>query len=167
MVYQIDDVVMYGIHGVCRIVGMESRTVDRKMTEYLVLEPQGQPGSRYLVPSGNPNAMAKLRPVMSRQELEALLSSQEVRQDSWIADENQRKQHYRELISGGDRTALLRMIRTLHRHKKELAAAGRKFHICDDTFLRDAQRLIDTEFSVILGIQPSEVADYVLNKMNA
>lgn len=163
--YQIGDLVMYGIHGVCRIADVETRTVDRKRMEYLVLEPQGQAGSRYLVPSGNPNAMAKLRPMLSRQELDALLLSDEVRQDGWIADESQRKQYYRELISSGDRVALLRMIRTLNRHKQEQAAAGRKFHLCDENFLRDAQRLIDTEFSAVLGIRSSEVCTYVLEKL--
>ena len=165
--YQIGELVMYGIHGVCRIADVETRTVDRRKVEYLVLEPQGQTGSRYLVPSGNPNAMAKLRPVMTRDELESVLLSEDVRVDSWIADENARKQRYRELISNGDRVELLRMVRTLNQHKQEQTAAGRKFHLCDENFLRDAQRLIDTEFSVILDIPTHQVRDYVLEKLNA
>ena len=167
MMYQIGDVVMYGIHGVCTVVDVEKRTVDRKQMQYLVLEPQGQTGSRYFVPSGNPNAMAKLQPMLSRQQLDELLASEEVRRDGWIADENQRKQHYRELINSGDRVALLRMIRTLNLHKKQQAAVGRKFHLCDENFLRDAQRLIETEFSVVLGIPSGDVRDYVLEKMGA
>lgn len=158
---------MYGVHGVCTVVDEEKRKVDRKTVEYLVLEPVGQSGSQYLVPSGNPNAMAKLRPVMSRRELDALLSSEEVHRDAWISDENQRKQCYRELITSGDRTALLRMVHTLNKHKKERAAAGKKFHLCDENFLRDAQRLLESEFSMILEIQPSEVQNYVLEKMNS
>lgn len=165
--YQIGDVVMYGIHGVCRVVDVESRVIDRKKTEYLVLEPQGQAGSRYYVPSGNPNALAKLRPVLQPQELEALLLSDQVRQNHWIEDENARKQYYRELVATGDRVALLQMVRTLHHHKQEQAAAKRKFHLCDENFLRDAQRLIDTEFSAVLGIPAAEVQSYILEKMNA
>lgn len=165
--YQIGDVVMYGIHGVCQIVDVESRTVDRKKLQYLVLEPQGQAGSRYFVPSGNPNALAKLRPVLRPEELEELLLSDAVREDHWIEEENARKQYYRDLIAGGDRVALLQMVRTLHHHKMEQAAAKRKFHLCDENFLRDAQRLIDTEFSAVLGIPPAEVQAYVLEKMNA
>ena len=165
--YKIGDMVMYGIHGVCCIVDVESRVIDRKKMEYLVLEPQGQASSRYLVPAGNPNALAKLRPVLSPGEVEALLLSDEVRRDNWIEDENARKQYYRELIAGGDRVALLQMIRTLHRHRREQVAAKRKFHLCDENFLRDAQRLIDAEFSQVLGIPAGEVQAYVLEKMNA
>lgn len=163
--YEKGDLVMYGVHGVCAIVDVEEPKVDRKKSQYLVLEPREQAGSRYFVPTGNPNAMAKLRPILTPEELEALLTSDAVRQDSWIADENQRKQFYRELIGSGDRLSLLRMVRTLHAQKKAQEAQGRKFHLCDENFLRDAQRLLSTEFSVVLGITPVEVAPYILQKM--
>ena len=165
--YKTGDLVMYGVHGVGQITDREVRTVDRKKVEYLVLEPKGQNTSRYLVPADNPNAMAKLRPVMTRQELETLLSSDKVRRDHWIADENQRKQYYRELLGSGDRESLLQMVRTLDHHRKEQLAAGRKVHLCDENFLRDAQRLIDSEFSVVLGIQPTEVCGYVIEKLKS
>lgn len=163
--YEVGKLVVYGVHGVCRIRDREVRTVDRKSVEYLVLEPIGQPGSCYLVPAGNPNALAKLHPVMSREELEALLCSQQIRKSNWIPDENARKQRYRELIGSGDRIALLQMIYTLELHKKEQAALGRKFHQCDDNFLRDALRLIDSEFAVVLGIEPGAVGSYVQEKL--
>ena len=35
--YQQGDRVVYGIHGVCEIVGTEVRTVDRKTVEYIAL----------------------------------------------------------------------------------------------------------------------------------
>ena len=165
--YQLGDLIMYGIHGVCRLVDRENRVVDKKEAQYLVLEPLGQNASRFYVPANNPNAMAKLRPVLNRQELEEILRSDAVRKENWIETENLRKQYYRELITGGDRVALLQMVRTLHLHKKAQAEAKRKFHLCDENFLRDAQRLIETEFAVVLGIPENEVQDYILDRMNA
>ena len=163
--YQTGNLVVYGIHGVCRIVELEERTVDRKRVQYYVLEPLEASGARYLIPTHNEVAVAKLRPVMSREALEEMLRSENVREDAWIADENQRKQHYRELINSGDRAALVRMVSTLHRHKAAQAAAGRKFHLCDDNFLRDAGKLLSSEFSLVLGIEPSQVGNYVLTAM--
>lgn len=163
--YQTGNLVVYGIHGVCRIVELEERTVDRKRVQYYVLEPLEASGARYLIPTHNEVAVAKLRPVMSREALEEMLRSENVREDAWIADENQRKQHYRELINSGDRAALVRMVSTLHRHKAAQAAAGRKFHLCDDNFLRDAEKLLSSEFSLVLGIEPSQVGNYVLTAM--
>jgi CarD family transcriptional regulator len=165
--FEIGNLVMYGIHGVCKIVDKELRTIDRKKMEYLVLEPVNQNSSRFYVPSGNPNAMAKLRRLMTRQELEALLVSGDIRQFCWIEDENLRKQHYRDLISTGDRVALLQMLYTLYRHRESQLSSGRKFHLCDENFLRDAQRLIETEFAAVLGIPAAQVRDYVMDKLSA
>lgn len=165
-VYQIGEKVLYGIHGICRISDTEERMVDRVKRQYLVLEPVDQTGAKYFVPTHNAAALAKLRPILSREALEALLRSEEVKQEAWIADENARKQAYRELINSGDRTALIRMVGSLHRHKQEQIAAGRKFHLCDDNFLRDAEKLLSAEFSLVLGIEPGQVGSYVLQAMN-
>lgn len=161
MVYNKGDQVIYGIHGVCSILDLEIRTVDRKKIEYFVLEPVEQPGSRYFVPTQNQAAVAKLRPILTRQELDALLSSEDADQDAWIADENQRKQHYRELINSGDRAALIAMVRTLHRQRSSQIAAGKKFHLCDENFLKDAEKLLSTEFALVLNIRPNEVGQYI------
>lgn len=161
------DQVLYGIHGICRILDVEERIVDKKRVEYYVLEPLEQPGSRYYVPTHNQAAVAKLRKMMTSEELDALLCSQDARQDAWIADENQRKQRYRDLINSGDRAALMSMVGTLRRHKEEQAAAGRKFHLCDENFLRDAEKLLSSEFSLVLNIQPGQVGEYIQNKMKA
>ena len=163
--YELGQLMVYGIHGVCRIADRQIRVVDRKKVEYLVLEPIGQVGTSYLVPMGNPNALAKLRPVMLPAELEALLTSKQIRQNNWIPEENARKQYYRTLMSGSDLEALLQMICTLEQHKQEQIAAGKKFHQCDENFLRDAQRLIEGEFSVVLGLQPAEVGAYIQTQL--
>lgn len=159
--YQVGDQVVYGIHGVCRVMDMEERTVDRKRVSYLALEPVGQVGSRYLVPTQNAAAMSKLRKMLSREELEAMLDSPDVLADGWIADENLRKQTYRDLISSGDRVKLMCMVRTLYRHKAAQAAAGRKCHLCDENFLRDAEKLLTSEVALVLGMDYDQARDYL------
>lgn len=159
--YQIGQKVVYGIHGVCVVIGTETKRLDRKEVSYLVLEPIAQPGARYYVPSSNPAALAKLRPLIDRQALDALLRSDLVRQNCWIDDENKRKILYRELITSGDRQALLQMVYTLHAHKKELSLTGRKFHLCDENFLHDAQKLLDSEFACVLQIPTQRVCEYI------
>lgn len=164
--YSVGDLVMYGIHGACRITDLEERSVDRKRVCYFVLEPLEGSGAKFLIPTHNEVALAKLRPVLSRKELDELLHSSEVRRDVWIPDENQRKQRYRELISSGDRVALLQMVSTLHAHRERQMAAGRKFHLCDDNFLRDAQRLLSAEFALVLGLDAAQTEKYVLEALN-
>lgn len=164
--YQIGDQVVYGIHGVCRIADQEKRVVDRKMVTYLVLEPEGQEGSRYLVPIHNQTAMGKLRPMLTPEQMKELLHSEEVRTFNWIRDENQRKNTYRELITSGDRAELLRMIYTLYNHRKTQNAAGKKIHLADDNFLRDAEKLLSSEISVVMEIPQDEARNYLRNQLH-
>ena len=156
---------VYGIHGVCRVAGYEKQLVGRKRTEYLVLEPLNQNESRYYLPTANPTAMGKLKSILSAEEMRALLASDEIRQGNWISDENQRKQHYRDLISGGDRVSVLQTVCALYRYRAEQAAAGRKFHQCDDNFLRDAEKLLSSEIALVLDMTPEEARDYLRQQL--
>ena len=161
MMYQVGDKVVYGIHGVCEIVAVEKRSVDRKLVEYFALEPLYQRGTRYYVPTQNQAALAKLHPLLSRREMLELLDSEDARRDCWIADEGQRKLRYREILAVGDRAELLSMVGCLYRHKEEQAALGRKFHLCDENFLRDAQKLLNSEFALVLEIEPGQVGEFL------
>lgn len=163
--YQIGDKVVYGMHGVCEVVDQEERLVDRKRVTYLALEPVGQGGSKYFVPTHNAAAMAKVRRMLSKEELAELMNSEEVRTDGWIKDENLRKQTYRELISSGDRAKLMQMAHTLYRHKASQAAAGRKCHLCDDNFLRDAEKLLIGEISIVMEMEQDQAKQYIRNKL--
>lgn len=163
--FQVGDLVVYGVHGVCRIVNQEERRIDKKTVSYLVLEPVGQGDSRFLVPTRNAAAMAKLQRVLSREELEAMLTSRQDGEDDWIRDENQRKQVYRELITSGDRARLIRMVRTLYRHKAAQAASGRKNHLCDENFLHDAEKLLAGEAAVVLNLDTEQAKAYLHEKL--
>ena len=162
---QIGSQVVYGIHGVCTIIEVEARRVDRKKVEYFVLEPNDQPGARFYVPTQNQVALSKLRPLLTREALDALLVSEDTHRECWIPEENLRKQKYRELINGGDRAALISMIRALQQHKESQLAAGRKFHLSDENFLRDAEKMLRSEFSYVLGMSQAEVSAYIKEKI--
>ena len=164
--YVAGDRVLYGSHGVCRVTALEERKIDRKIVTYLALEPEGQPGASYLVPTHNAAAMAKLCPVLSREGLEDLLSSDEIRQGEWIEDGNQRKLLYRELISSGNRVKLLQMICALHRHKDARLAEGKKFHQSDEGFLRGAERLACSEIGCVLELDPQQAKAYLREKLS-
>ena len=159
--YQAGDKVVYGMHGVCVVADLEQRVVDHKEVTYLVLEPIGQPGARFLVPSHNPAAMSKVKAMLTREELEQLLSSDAIHQDAWIKDESRRKQVYRELIGSGSREKLLQMVCSLYRCRNALRSAGKKFHMCDENFLRDAEKLLASELSVTLELSTQEAIQYL------
>ena len=159
--YQIGQRVVYGACGVCRVAEQK----EEKGKQYLVLEPEGQDNSRYFVPLTNPAAMNKLRPMLTREEMENLLSFARNSGAAWISEENQRKQLYRELISGGDRQRLMGTVCSLYRYKASRAAEGKKCHICDDLFLKDAEKLLAGEISAVLGIEMEQAKQYLRTQL--
>ena len=163
--YQIGDCVVYGVHGVCRVIGMEKQLVNRKRSLYMVLQPLAQTESRFYLPTENPTAMAKLKTVMTKEALVELLASDQVRQEEWIPDENRRKQYYRELIGSGDRVSLMRMITNLYRYKQTQLDAGRKFHQSDDNFLRDAERLLSSEIALVMELSQEDARNYLREQL--
>lgn len=163
--YQIGQQVLYGIHGVCAVTAIEPMRFGKTKSDYYILQPAAQPDSKYYIPVNNAAAVAKLRPLLTRQELMDLLHSECVRRDVWVSDENQRKLKFRELLAQGDRADILSMIYCLHRHKKAQLLQGRKFHQCDEGFLKDAEKLMNAEFSHVLGMESSLIAPFIIKEM--
>lgn len=164
--FSIEDHVLYGSHGACRIADIASMRFGKTRGKYYVLHPVDQPDARYYVPVENASAVAKLSPVMSRGELLDLLHSDSVKENSWIADESARKTRYKELIGSSDRAALLNMIYCLHQHRKAQTEAGKKFHQCDENFLHDAQKLLGSEFALVFGLEQGSVNNFILEHLN-
>ena len=153
--------VFYGVHGVCTVTGIEyQKSVDKQIT-YLVLEPQNQPGSRFLVPTHNISAMAKVQKVLTKEELDRLLHSDDVTVSCWIPDEGKRKQNYRELIGCGDRVKLMAMLHTLYLHMEQQSCTGRKIHLCDENFMRDTEKLLASEIAVVFDMEANAAKQYL------
>ena len=165
--FEVGQWVVYGIHGVCRVAGTEKQLVNRKRSEFLVLEPLSKAESKFYLPLGNPTALAKLKPVLSAEELRALLNSPQVRQEHWIEEESRRKMYYKELIARGDRVEILQTIHSLYRYKAAQMEAGKKFHLCDDNFLRDAEKLMSSEIALVLEMTMEQARDYLRTEFAA
>ncbi len=163
--YQEGMLVVYGAHGVCKILCLEDRMVDRKKICYYVLQPVEQTASRFYVPTHNEHALAKMRPLVTKEHLLELLASKELRENAWIEDENRRKLYYRQLISGIDLEAMIRMIHSLRRRRQVLSEAGKRIHLCDENFLQDAQRILRSELCTVLDMPAEDMEAYLQNLM--
>ena len=164
--FQVGEMAVYGNHEVCQVTDIQERVVDKASRRYLVLKPVGHSGSQYLVPVGNEAAMSKLCPLACREELERLLSAPEIRVSNWIPDENKRKQFYRTL-SGTSRECLFRTVCTLYTHRANQKAQGKRLHMCDENFLRDAEKMLSGEIEVVLGLSSPEALHYLRRSLGA
>ena len=96
-----------------------------------------------------------------------MLRSSEIRQQEWIRDENLRKQTYRELITSGNRTALMGMLFMLYRHRLAQSRIGKKVHLADENFLKDAEKLLAEEISVTLGMTTEQAKNFLREQLKS
>lgn len=165
--YNVNDTVLYGSNGVCRITEICQKDFSGTVKEYYLLHPISNEVTTIFVPVGNKILTDKMHRILSTSEIYELISSISNKPVSWIDDDAERKEHYRSVISSGDRAQLLEMIRELYSHKQEQISKGRKAHISDEQFLKEAEKLLYSEFALVLNIKPEEVPSFISERICA
>ena len=163
--YQVGDTVLYGAEGVCVIDEITSMDFGGEKKEYYVLKPVNQDGATFYLPTGSAAADEKLRRVLSLEEIYDLIRAMPDESVTWIEDEALRKQTYKEIIQSGNRMRLIRAIKALHFHQEALKETGKKFHLCDERFMKEAEKLLYDEFAHVLKIEPDQVLPFILEQV--
>lgn len=154
--------VLYGKMGVCFVKEITRMSYGSGSgEEYYVLAPISDARSSIYVPCANEELAAKMCPLLTRDEIDALLAGEDVSVMSWVDDRNERGALYRSITSGNDRRALIRLIRCLCRKKEERLAAGKHLSSMDEVALQECVRLVEEEFSMVLSIPRADVERYV------
>lgn len=165
MLCNINDTVIYGAEGVCRIVGISKKNLTGTSKEYYVLKPVYDERSTIFAPVHSEKVQAKMRPVLSREEIHALIDAMPAEDTIWIENELSRREQYKKILADGDRTELIRLIKTLYGHQKSQKEKGRKMHVADETFMRDAERMLHEEFAHVLNIDRDQVLPLILERI--
>lgn len=161
-----NDIVSYGTSGVCTITGItEKKFADFKM-EYYVLQPVHQDTSTIYVPVHNEKLTAKMRKILSAEEVHDLIRSMPDEDDIWISDNVERKNVYRSIINSGNPKDIIKVIKTLQRVQMEKEASGKRLSTSDEYLLNDAQRILHDEFALVLNIQPEQVDPFILKELD-
>lgn len=166
--YQIKDVIMYGSQGVCEITGIEEKSISGVKRKYFVLKPVRDNGSTIFAPTDNEQVLKKMRRLLSAEEINTLIDSMAKEEAAWIANESQRKDVFRATLAGGNHSELIRMIKAIYLHKQEREAAGKRLHMTDDRFFKDAEQILYNEFQYVLKLSnKEELMSYILARIAA
>lgn len=162
-----DTYVVYGKVGVCRVLDCRELSFDGsgRAGEYYVLSPRSDPRSLVYVPCDNPTLMARLRLLMTKEEIDAALTDISSDSVQWIEDKNERISSFRNLMAQNDHRRILLLVRCLLEKRQERQAAGKKLSVPDEGILQESMRLVEEEFSVVLQIPRSKVPEYIREKI--
>lgn len=163
--FSVGEHIIYGIEGVCRVeeVGRLRVAGLDKNRDYYRLTPYYHGGTIYTPVDGR----AVMRPVISRQKLEALLprlSELDVLPDI-PTDSRSAGEYYRGILAGHDCERLLRLCKSLYQKQKQLAAARRSISATELRNWKMAEEMLYGEFGFVLGIKPAEVKTYLHQKL--
>mgnify|MGYP004557976171 CR=1 FL=1 len=157
-----DEMIYYGMQGVCRITEIRKESLHGTVQEYYVLKPLDLTCSSILVPIQNERLVNRIRPIVTPKEIEQILSSLSQEESLWENDETKRKKQFQALLNEGNPLQLLRIIQTLYLHRQQLQVQGRRrLHLCDETVLKRAKHLIAEEFSASLQLSQEEIFPYI------
>ena len=163
--FEIGNTVTYGIHGVCVIDAIEEKEFMGKKADYYVLTPVNDTRFSVYVPCDSETLLARMKKVLSVKEIYELIRLMPTEEDIWIENSQERKKKYAQILASGDRQELVRLIKTLYERRENQKECKKKLHISDESFLRDAEKLLYDEFAHVLKITKEQVLPFICEQI--
>lgn len=163
--FNVNDAVLYSVHGVCRIIEIQSQNFGGNDCLYYVLKPVYNGFSTFFVPVDNEALTSKMKKVLSQEEIHNIIHSMPQEDLIWIEDDNERKEKYNEILKSGDRTGLVRIIKTLYARQQQLKEKRKKLHIADERFMHEAEKMLYEEFAYVLNIEQDQVIPFIAEEI--
>lgn len=164
--FQVNDVIIYGTQGVCTITGTDVKSVGGVKKTYYILQPVRENGCTVYAPVDNPHVLKKMRRLLTKEEIDVLIDAMPEERALWISDENARKEHYKTILTQGDHMELIKMIKAIYAHKQQREAEGKRLHMADERFFREAEQMLYNEFQYVLKLSGKEdLMTYIFDRI--
>ena len=164
--FKVNDVIIYGTQGVCQIVGVEEKSISGTTKSYYVLKPVKDQSSIIYAPTDNEFVLNKMRRLLTPDEINCLIDSMPDEQSVWISNENTRKEYFKQVLASGDHAELIKMIKSIYAHKQQRVSEGKRLHVSDEHFFKDAEQILYNEFQYVLKLSSKEeLMTYILARI--
>ena len=157
--FSVNDVVMYGTTGICRIADIRPENFCGEEKLYYVLVPFSDRHARVYCPAEGSGI--SIRRLLSEEEIYTLIREMPDYDMEWIENKQLRRETYSSILRSGDQRALAKLIRSLYCKREERYRSGKKFFQYDERVMRDAEKILYGEFAHVLHITPGEVPSFI------
>lgn len=161
MDYKINDTVLYGTDGVCRISEITKQKIGNETLEYYILKPIYNENSTIFVPTSNETLLAKMKSIISESEIYSALEISLKSDIEWIDDDAIRKIKYKEIIDSGCISDILCLMRALCHHRETQLKRNKKLHVSDERLLKDTEKILCDVFALVLNINRGNVRAFL------
>lgn len=162
--FKVDDYIMYGMTGVCKVLEITSEKFAKgEQRKYYVLSPIYYNNVMIKIPVDNKKI--PMRRIISQDNATSLINDMPKMETLWIDDEKKRNEQFKKMLKGGQCEDLVKLVRSLYSNKEYIKSINKKSRQADDDIMKEAERLLNEELSIILNISPDEVSSYISNQI--
>lgn len=154
----INDYIIYGAHGVCKIIDIEKNNENNH--DYFIIEGIY---SNILIKTPVKNKVF-MRKVLNEKDATILIESLPEIDTIWINDAKERYKKYNKLLSNGLCKDLMKVIKTLYLRKGNPKC--KSITATDKVILEQAKVKVENEFAIALKIPNEEVEDYIFKVLD-
>lgn len=159
--YSIGDVVLYGAQGICKIDCIQTKQIGKQSADYYVLKPLFNENTSLFVPADNQILTAKMQNVLTNVQAKELIQAAPQIDVLKFDNDNQKREQYKNIISSGDRKALVSLIKTILAERDTRRESGKKLNIIDEQTLRKAEILLYNELAYVYGVEPDKAKNLI------
>lgn len=163
--YQIDNYIIYGMSGVCKVIKvgkLEVKGVDAAKL-YYTLEPLYGKGSIIYTPVGNDKVL--MRSIISKEKALKLVQDIPCQKLIQIYEDKRSEQIYKEAMKNNECYELLQIFKLLIRREYQRNANSKKLSSIDKKYLDLIKDRLIGEFSLALEMPSDMVEKEILEKM--
>lgn len=158
--YQKGDYISYSGHGVCKISDIRAMDFGSGKQDYYIIEPIAAGSATIYLPRDNPKALSRIRPVLTKEEIDAIISSVRDDQIPWPNDRKVRIAQFQQILSRRDTRELLMLASCLHKRKTERGLPAGELEM-----LHKVEGMVEQEFSFALNLRREEIGQYIRDRL--
>ncbi len=165
MRFAIGDLLIYGETGVCRVMDIVEKEFLGVVQSCYQLMPFYQSCAIFTPVD---NSTVYMRPIISREEADAIIASIPSIQPLNIsaASPRQLTEKYTGIIKLHDCEKLAELAVSIYKKRENMLAQKKKLSAIDERFMKKAEDLLFGELAVVLGIDKTAVSGYIEEKAN-
>lgn len=160
--FTIGQKLVYKNSGLCVYEGVQDKLFAGRTVSYHVLTPCTKTTSTVLIPCDNQQLSQQMRPMLTPQQAQQLLSDAAQMSDEWLEKERERTARYRGYLSEYDRRGLVCVLRTLTHRRQQVTPLGRRLYAGDEKLLKEVQALLCCEIAESLSLSEDEILSRLL-----
>lgn len=164
--YQKGDYIVHKRNGVCLIEDIiTEKLIGKQLNEYYVLSSVYDKNTKIFIPIGS-QLEEGLERVPSREEVNGYIEESKTIEIEWLSNGKERAKQFDKIVKDGNRAEILWLIKTIREYRDKLDRFNKKMKSNDQRYLTMSENMIMGEFAFALGINRSDVFEYIENARN-